>query len=172
MPNLRIEQLIEKSLDGALNNEERAELDEYIAQNPSLKSQIAGDAVLHNLLRTSGATEFASGFENRVMDDVETEAVLSARLGGAKATSFKPFFEARVMRRIKEEAGQSGVLLSFEVTDLLSRLFPRVTAPALAAASIAMVANVSAASAGVPIVDAVFGLPSEEPTELAMLIWE
>lgn len=172
MPDLRIEQLIEKSLDGALNDAERAELDAYIAQDPSLKSRLAGDAVLHNLLRASGTTEFSSDFSNRVMDDIEMEAALSVKLEGAKAISFKPFFEARVMRRIKEEAEQSDTLLSFEVIDLLSRLFPRVTAPAVAAASIAMIANVSAASAGAPIVDAVFGLPSEEPTELAMLIWD
>lgn len=172
MPDLRIEQLIEKSLDGALNDEERAELDEHIAHDPTLNSRIAGDAMLQNLLRASGKMEFASGFKDRVMGDIETEAALSGGLERAKATSFKPFFEVRVMRRIKEEAAQSGALLSFEVTDLLSRLFPRITVPALAAASIAMVANVSAASSGAPIVDAVFGLPSEEPTELAMLIWD
>lgn len=172
MDEHRLRYLIERHLDSVLTRQERDELDAALAANPNLKRRLSDEAALHRLGRNAAAKQFSAEFNNSVMTEVENEAALSKLLSAAKPEGFKPFFQARVMRRIAEEEQESGALFSQEISGMMARLFPRVAVPAFAAASIVMAGNVGAAAAEAPLVDALFGLPTDTPSELTLLLWE
>lgn len=172
MDDRRLRHLIEKHLDSSLTSDEREQLERCIAEDPALEQRIADEETLHRLARDATPESFSASFAQRVMEHVEEENALRRLMSAAKPAGFKPFFQTRVMRRIAEENQNTGAFLSQAVNEMISRLFPRVAVPAFAAASLVMAGNVAAAAADTPLVDALFGLPDDSPSEIAFMIWE
>ena len=105
------------------------------------------------------------------MRAVAAEAALARQLADARAERFGPSFQTRVMRRIAREQGSGGTAFGGEMGEMLSRLFPRVAVPALATACAVIIANVSGATPGAGLIEAMWGLPTQAPSELALWIW-
>lgn len=140
MDEQRVQYLIEQYLDAALTQEEQKEFDLLRAEHSDLDQRIAEERRLHDAMQ------------------------------GAKSEGFKPFFEARVMRRIAEEQKGVGTSSDLQFTDLILKMFPRVAVPALVGACVVMSVNFNAADDGTSFVDALFGLPPENPVEFALLL--
>ena len=132
MTDIRTQYLIERAIDGKLTSEEQQELQDLIARHPELESQISAEVNLANLIKAQ-----ASG-------------------------SFGPEFHAKVMEQIAREAKNRPILIDADFVDRLWNLFPKVGLPSLGTACLFMVANASAAAVETPIIDALFGLPSEQ----------
>jgi len=132
MTDIRTQYLIERAIDGNLTSEEQQELQDLKARHPELESQISAEVNLANLMK------------------------------GQASGSFGPDFHAKVMDQIAKEAENRPVLLDTDFVDRLWNLFPKVGLPSLGTACVFMVANASAAAAETPIIDALFGLPSEQ----------
>ena len=132
MTDIRTQYLIERAIDGNLTSEEQQELQDLKARHPELESQISAEVNLANLMK------------------------------GQAPSSFGPDFQANVMDQIAREAESRPVLLDTDFVDRLWNLFPKVGLPSLGTACVFMFANASAAAAEIPIIDALFGLPSEQ----------
>ncbi len=132
MTDIRTQYLIECAIDGKLTSEEQQELQDLKTLYPELESQISAEVNLANLMQ------------------------------GQAPSSFGPNFHAKVMDQIAREAQSHTVLFDADFVDRLWNLFPKVGLPSLGAACLFMVANASAAAAETPIIDALFGLPSEQ----------
>ena len=132
MTDIRTQYLIERAIDGNLTSEEQQELQDLKTLYPELESQISVEVNLANLMR------------------------------GQAPSSFGPDFQAKVMDQIARESENSPILLDADFTDRLWNLFPKVGLPSLGTACVFMFANASAAAAEIPIIDALFGLPSEQ----------
>ena len=165
-----IEALIERFFDDALTSAERAELDALAASDPAIKRRLEDDAMVRSLLQSASPRQFSPAFLDLVVHDVAEEEKLINLLAAHKTQGFKPFFEQRVMGTIEAEHTEKDSFFNREVSDLLSRLFPRFTIPVAAAASLAMVANASAAAAGAPLIEALIGLPSEQASAISFLV--
>ncbi len=163
------EMLIEKFFDGALSAEEKEELERRISSDANLQKRIEDDAMVRSFFRGAAEHRFKPSFAERVLRDVELEAALSKTLAEHKADAFSPGFSKRVVDSIGNERLEGGAVFSEEFSDFLARLFPRVAAPAAAAALLAMVANANAAGLDVPIAEALFGLPSANASEFSFL---
>ena len=140
MDKQRAQYLIEQYLDAALTPEEREEFDRLRVEHPDFDRRITEERRLHDMMR------------------------------GAKSENFKPFFDARVMRRIADEQRGASATLDLQFTNLIPRLFPRVAAPALLGACLFMAVNFNAAVADASLVDALLGLPSDNPVEFALML--
>ena len=132
MTDIRTQYLIERAIDGNLTSEEQQELQDLKTLYPELESQISVEVNLANLMR------------------------------GQAPSSFGPDFQAKVMDQIAREAESRPILLDADFTDRLWNLFPKVGLPSLGTACLFMFANANAAAAKAPIIDALFGLPSEQ----------
>jgi len=132
MTDIRTQYLIERAIDGNLTSEEQQELQDLKARHPELENQISAEIGLANLMK------------------------------GQAPSSFGPDFQAKVMDQIAREAESHPVLFDADFVDRLWNLFPKVGLPSLGTACLFMVANASAAAAETPIIDALFGLPSEQ----------
>lgn len=167
MPDNRTDELIEKFLDGSLSEPEQAELDTLAERNPEIAQRIAKAQALNQAMRVSAENWFGPSFAEGVSDAL----TLEDQLATARPDSFAPFFEVRVMRAIADEGKSTSGFFTTELSDMLSRMFPRIAVPAAAAAGFAMAANVSVAEVDTTLVDALFGLPTEQPAEISMLVW-
>lgn len=172
MDDQRLQYIIEKHLDGSLTADESEQLDALMKESPALERRIADEETLYRLVRDIKPTGFSASFGRNVMRNIEEETTLQRLVSEAKPAGFKPFFQTRVMQRLAEEEKNAGTFLSQAINEMISRLFPRVAIPAFAAASLVMAGNVGAAAAETPFVDALFGLPSDAPSEITALIWE
>ena len=132
MTDIRTQYLIERAIDGNLMSEEQQELQDMKTLYPELESQISAEVNLANLMK------------------------------GQATGSFGPEFHAKVMEQIFWEAENRPTLIDADFVDRLWNLFPKVGLPSLGTACLFMVANASAAAAETPIIDALFGLPSEQ----------
>jgi len=139
MIDIRTQYLIELAIDGNLTSEEQQELQDLKARHPELESQISAEFNLANLMK------------------------------GQATGSFRPDFQAKVMDQIAREAESRPILLDADFTDRLWNLFPKVGLPSLGTACLFMFANANAAAAEAPIIDALFGLPSE-PLQMFFII--
>ena len=132
MTDIRTQYLIERVIDGNLTSEEQQELQDLKTLYPEMESQISAEVNLANLMK------------------------------GQATSSFGPEFHAKVMEQIAREAENRLILIDADFVDRLWNLFPKVGLPSLGTACLFMVANASAAAAETPIIDALFGLPSEQ----------
>ena len=132
MTDIRTQYLIERAIDGNLTSEEQQELQDLKARHPELENQISAEIGLANLMQ------------------------------GQAPSSFGPDFQAKVMDQIAREAESHPVLFDADFVDRLWNLFPKVGLPSLGTTCVFMFANASVAAAEIPIIDAVFGLPSEQ----------
>jgi hypothetical protein len=132
MTDIRTQYLIERAIDGNLTSEEQQELQDLKVRHPKLESQISVEVNLANLMK------------------------------GQAPSSFGPDFHVKVIDQIAREAESRPVLLYTDFVDRLWNLFPKVGLPSLGTACVFMFANASAAAAEIPIIDALFGLPSEQ----------
>ena len=132
MTDIRTQYLIERAIDGNLTPEEQQELQDLKTLYPELERQISAEVDLANLMQGQAPSSFGSDFHAKVMDQIGREA------------------ESRP------------VLLDTDFVDRLWHLFPKVGLPSLGTACLFMFANASAAAAEIPIIDALFGLPSEQ----------
>ena len=132
MTDIRTQYLIERAIDGNLTSEEQQELQGLITCHPELENQISAELSLANLIQRQ------------------------------VPSSFGPDFHAKVMDQVAREAESRPVLFDPDFTDRLWSLFPKVGLPSLGTACVFMFANAIAAAAEIPIIDAVFGLPSEQ----------
>lgn len=132
MTDIRTQYLIERVIDGNLTSEEQQELQDLKTLYPEMESQISAEVNLANLMK------------------------------GQATSSFGPEFHAKVMEQIAREAENRLILIDANFVDRLWNLFPKVGLPSLGAACVFMFANASAAAAETPIIDALFGLPSEQ----------
>jgi hypothetical protein len=132
MTDIRTQYLIERAIDGNLTSEEQQELQDLKVRHPKLESQISVEVNLANLMK------------------------------GQAPSSFGPDFHVKVIDQIAREAESRPVLLDTDFVDRLWNLFPKVGLPSLGTACVFMFANASAAAAEIPIIDALFGLPSEQ----------
>ncbi len=132
MNDIRTQYLIERAIDGNLTSEEQQELQDLKTLYPELERQISAEVNLANLMQRQAPS------------------------------SFGPDFQAKVMDQIAREAESRPVLFDADFTDRLWNLFPKVGLPSLGTACVFMFANASAAAAEIPIIDALFGLPSEQ----------
>lgn len=132
MTDIRTQYLIERAIDGNLTSEEQQELQDLKTRHPELENQISAEVNLANLIK------------------------------GKASGSFGPEFHAKVMEQIARKAKNRPILLDADFVDRLWNLFPKVGLPSLGTACLFMVANASAAAAETPIIDALFGLPSEQ----------
>lgn len=132
MTDIRTQYLIERAIDGNLTSEEQQELQDLKVRHPKLESQISVEVNLANLMK------------------------------GQAPSSFGPDFHVKVIDQIAREAESRPVLLDTDFVDRLWNLFPKVGLPSLGTACVFMFANASAAVAEIPIIDALFGLPSEQ----------
>ena len=132
MTDIRTQYLIERAIDGNLTSEEQQELQDLKVRHPKLESQISVEVNLANLMK------------------------------GQAPSSFGPDFHVKVIDQIAREAESRPVLLDTDFVDRLWNLFPKVGLPPLGTACVFMFANTSAAAAEIPIIDALFGLPSEQ----------
>ena len=167
MTDDRIDDLLERYLDGSLTPEERR----AVEARGDLKRRLADETALRDLVRQAAPRRFSTGFTQRTMRAVEAEAALARQLADARAERFGPSFQTRVMRRIAREQGGAGAAFGGEMGEMLSRLFPRVAVPALATACAVIIANVSGATPGAGLIEAMLGLPTQAPSELALWIW-
>ena len=132
MTDIRTQYLIERVIDDNLTSEEHQELQDLKARHPELESQISAEVNLSNLIK------------------------------GQASGSFGPEFHAKVMEQIAREAKNRPILIDADFVDRLWNLFPKVGLPSLGTACLFMFANASAAAAETPIIDALFGLHSEQ----------
>ena len=132
MTDIRTQYLIERVIDGNLTSEEQQELQDLKARHPELESQISAEVSLANLIQ------------------------------GQAPSSFGPDFQAKVMDQIAREAESRPVLFDADFINQLRTLFPKVSLLSLGTACVFMFTNASAAAAEIPIIDALFGLPSEQ----------
>ena len=132
MTDIRTQYLIERAIDGNLTPEEQQELQDLKMRQPELENQISADVNLAKLMQ------------------------------GQAPSSFGPEFHAKVMRQIAGESENRPSLFDRDFVDRLWSLFPKVGLPSLGTACVFMFANASAAAAEIPIIDALFGLPSEQ----------
>lgn len=132
MTDIRTQYLIERAIDGNLTSEEQQELQDLKVRHPKLESQISVEVNLANLMK------------------------------GQAPSSFGPDFHVKVIDQIAREAESRPVLLDTDFVDRLWNLFPKVGLPSLGTACVFMFANASAAAVEIPIIDALFGLPSEQ----------
>lgn len=137
----RIEDLIEKHIEGRIAAPELAELNAYRAADPNVDCFIAAERELRDLV------------------------------SGAPKPSFAPRFEARVMGRIREtlpKSVQAHRQRSPEpdFASALARLFPRVGGPAFTLSAFAMASNASAASRGSTLAERLFALPTLDAVSL------
>lgn len=132
MTDIRTQYLIECAIDGSLTSDEQRELQNLKTRLPELENQISAEVNLANLMQ------------------------------GQASSSFGPDFHAKVMRQIAREAENRPSLFDTDFVDRLWNLFPKVGLPSLGTACLFMFANASAAAAEIPIIDALFGLPSEQ----------
>ncbi|NNE56483.1 MAG: hypothetical protein HKN36_00085 [Hellea sp.] len=139
MTDIRTQYLIERAIDGNLTSEEQQELQDLKTLYPELESQISAELSLANLIQAQAPS------------------------------SFGPKFHAMVMEQIAREAENRPVLLDTDFVDRLWNLFPKIGLPSLGTACLFMVANANAAAAETPIIDALFGLPSE-PLQMFFII--
>ena len=139
MTDIRTQYLIERAIDGNLTSEEQQELQDLKARHPELEDQISAEIGLANLMQ------------------------------GQAPSSFGPDFQAKVMDQIAREAESHPVLFDADFVDRLWNLFPKVGLPSLGTACVFMFANANAAAAEIPIIDALFGLPSE-PLQMFFII--
>lgn len=172
MINAHIETLIEKKLDGTLSDEEQSELETLAANNPEILRRLKESEALQAVMRVRLNPKFGKSVDRQILVNLEREAKVLELLKQAKSESLNPFFEARVMSRIEKEASQLTNFFTIEISDFLARVFPRIATPAVIVASLAMFANASAVAPNAPILDALFGLPSQEPTEVVFLIMD
>ena len=139
MTDIRTQYLIERAIDGNLTSEEQQELQDLKKLYPELESQISAELSLANLMQAQAPN------------------------------SFGPEFQAKVMKQIAREAENRPMLIDADFVDRLWNLFPKVGFPSLGTACLFMVANANAAAAETPIIDALFGLPSE-PLQMFFII--
>ena len=139
MTDIRTQYLIERAIDGNLTSEEQQELQDLKACHPELENQISAEIGLANLMQRQAPS------------------------------SFGPDFQAKVMDQIAREAESHPVLFDADFVDRLWNLFPKVGLPSLGTACVFMFANASVAAAEIPIIDALFGLPSE-PLQMFFII--
>ncbi len=172
MSDQRIEYLIDRALDDTLTPSERQELQVLREAYPEVEARLSDEKALSKISEQGGSLTFGQDFSSRIMAEIGEETALERKLQAAKAGEFAPFFEARVMQRIREEAEASESFFDVELGEVLSRLFPRIAVPAIAATSFAMVANASAAGPDASVVDGLFGLPTEQPTDISIIIWD
>ncbi|MAW53316.1 MAG: hypothetical protein CME01_10855 [Geminicoccus sp.] len=132
MTDIRTQYLIERAIDGNLTPEEQQELQDLKTLYPELESQISAEVNLANLMK------------------------------GQASASFRPEFHAKVMEQISREAENQPPVFDADFVDRLWNLFPKVGLPSLGTACVFMFANASTAAAEIPIIDALFGLPSEQ----------
>ena len=95
---------------------------------------------------------------------LDSEAKLSDLFANYGEAGFAPGFENRVMARIGEVDQQ----VSTEFYSQLYKLFLRISAPAIGTMCLLMFVNISTAADDVPLLEALFGLPSEQPNLLAL----
>ena len=164
--------LIEKFFDGTLTPAERSALDRLAFSDPALRRRLEDDAMVRSLLCSVSEREFGVSFVDEVVRDIQEEAALSKLLAANKPQAFKAGFQRRVIDMIIMERAEAGLLFNRDLSEFLSRLFPKFAAPVALAASFAMVANANAAVAGAPIIDALLGLPSEYASEYSFLYLE
>ncbi len=165
----KTEMLIEKFFDDALSAVERAEFDRLVSSDPELRRRIDDDAMVRSFFRSASQFEFKPMFADEVVRGVHEEIALTRLVAGQKSQRFNAGFQRRVIDAIEKERSEAGRLFTSEMSEFLSRLFPKVAAPVALAASLAMVANVNAAVAGAPVIEALLGLPSEDASEFNFL---
>ncbi len=166
----RVEGLIEKFLDDALNAAEREELQSLFSSDPAIRRRLDDDATVRLLLENAAPAQFSENFADGVLRSIAQERNLAEFLSAHKAKGFRSGYAERVARAIEAERLEKDRFFSREVSDGLRDLFPKFATPVAAAASLAMVANANAATAGAPLLDALFGLPSDEASEVSFFV--
>ena len=165
----KTEMIIERHFDDKLTLAERAEFERLLASDPDFKQRVANERIVYTAFRPSQNWRFSPKFAERVVRDWREEADLGALFRENRIKTFGEGFRQRVEASIRNEQIDSARFLSREVGDLLVRLFPRVAMPALAAGVTAIIMNVNAAAAGVPLMDALLGLPGDEVFEVSII---
>ncbi len=165
----KTEMLIERFFDNTLSAIERSDFDRLVSSDPELKRRIDDDAMVRSFFRNASQAVFKSTFVADVVRDVHEEMALIKLLSTQKAQFFDVGLRRRVIDAIESERSQAGHLFTRELSEFLRQLFPKVAAPVALAASLAIVANVNAAVAGAPIIEALLGLPSEDAAEFSFL---
>lgn len=156
------ERLIEALLDGHITRTDAARLEAIMQDDPHIRQRINRDQRLQSVLEKSKAEAFKAGFEQRVVSILEQEKALQALLSAHSSKAFRPFFDARVMANLHKELSQKSAFFDRELSEILSRYFPRVALPMVVAAGLAMAANFGAANPDSPLVDRLMGLPSQD----------
>ncbi|MEO1309607.1 MAG: hypothetical protein AAFV51_01400 [Pseudomonadota bacterium] len=155
------EALIEKLFDDDLTADERRELEALAASNSAVRRRLEDDAMVRSFLQSATGRWRRSAFTDRVMAEIAEEAALQDLLSAHKPLAFRPPFVQRVMNTIQSSAFSAKTSLNGALSEALVRLFPRVAAPVIAVIGVVMISNIHAATAGTPLIDALFGLPSE-----------
>lgn len=172
MDDQRLQYIIEKHLDGSLTADESEQLDALMKESPALSDALLTKRLCIVLCATLNRLVFPPLSAGTSCATSKRKRLYSVSCLRQNPLGSNRFFQTRVMQRLAEEEKNAGTFLSQAINEMISRLFPRVAIPAFAAASLVMAGNVGAAAAETPFVDALFGLPSDAPSEITALIWE
>jgi hypothetical protein len=126
---------------------------------------------IENAIKAARSNKFSDRFTTRVMTQILEEEKLDHLLPQALECQFNPAFEERVMQQVRKIAHPE-TEPETAIAQMILRLFPRVSIPAAAIASLAIIINISSVNPDASVIDKLFGWPASQNTEITYLLWE